>query len=100
MKAIKLQKSYHLSSLLIILVCTLALFSLDRETKHITDLFALPNLFAVMLYVVPTYLICFVIYIFFKSRNNKNDFALSLILGIPAGFIMVILILSISMGRI
>jgi len=92
-------KNYLLSIPVILLFC-LALFSLDHETQSVGDLFTPGNLVALMLYFFPTWLICSLLYTLFLKLNNKNSFAWSLVLGIPAGFLLMVLILSWWMGRL
>jgi hypothetical protein len=92
-------KNYFLSVPVILLFC-FGLFWLDHETQSIADLFKPGNLVALMLYFFPTWLICSLLYTLFQKWNSKNSFAWSLVLGIPAGFALMVLVLSWWMGRL
>jgi hypothetical protein len=90
---------YTVSALVVVLFC-FGLFWLDRETHNFTDLFKPGNLFALVLYFIPTFALCALLYRFFEKRNNKNAFTLGLLIGIPTGFALVIVVLSVLMGRL
>lgn len=93
-------KQYHLISALIIVLLCFCLFSVDKDTHSISDLFKPGNLVALLIYFVPTWLLCYALYKMFERRNNKNSFALALGIGIPGGFAIVIIVLSFAMGRL
>lgn len=93
-------KQYYLLSALTILLACFGLFSIDKDTHSLYDLFKPGNLVALTLYFVPTYLVCYALYSMFGRRGRKNRTSLALILGIPVGFMLVIVILSYMMGRL
>ena len=80
------------------LVFALLIFA-DGETQSFTDVFQLSNLFALLLYLVPTLAICTVLDRWF-SAVHPGGFFWSLLLGIPAGFLIVAVILGFAMGRV
>ncbi|MFZ7116811.1 MAG: hypothetical protein ACO1G9_15630 [Bacteroidota bacterium] len=68
------------------------LFWLDHETKEIGDLFKWGNLAALLVYFLPTFLLSYIIYQFFiRKFNNTKSLVLSLVVGIPVGFLLIIL---------
>jgi hypothetical protein len=85
---------------LTILICCLGLFSLDRETHRIQDLFSPGNILALFLYFIPTYLFCYLTYKVCIKWRWKDPFVWSLILGIPGGFGIVVVLLMLKMGRL
>lgn len=91
---------FSIKATIIILICCLFLFSLDKDTYSIADLLKPGNLFALLLYLFPTYLISYFFYYFFRKRNNKNATLWSLVLGIPSGVFIVIVLLSFWMWRL
>jgi hypothetical protein len=92
---------YHpLLSAIIVLLCCWVLFWLDHETRGIADLFSTGNLVALVIYFVPTYVICLALHALFERRSDKLRFMLSLSIGIPLGFSLVILLLSWWMERL
>lgn len=95
------QKTLHhvLTPVVVILFC-LGLFYIDKDTQHITDLFKPANLFALFIYCIPTYIICILLKGIFKNQPHPKRFFLVLGLGIPIGFILVMVILALNMGRI
>jgi len=77
-------------ALLVLLAC-FTLFSLDKDTHSFTDLFRPGNLFALVFYFTPTFLICLFFFIHFsKKRNRMISLILSLLTGIPLSFTLVI----------
>jgi len=100
MKSFRIHYTDYLTGILVILLSGLLLFYIDHETRSITDLFKPVNLVALMIYFIPTGLVCFGIYAFLQFRGNKNCLLWSLVIGIPVGFGLVILALSFFMGRL
>ena len=94
MEAIKTNTTAPLSFVLIALCTILAcfgLFWLDWETKSILDLFKPGNLAALVVYFVPTFLTSTLLYSYlWRKKSPKLRIILSLLIGIPLGFILVI----------
>lgn len=90
---------YATIALIVLLSCA-GLFWLDRETHSFADLVKRENWAAWIFYFVPTYALCALLFSFFENRNNKNSFALALIIGMPVGFAIVIVTLMYLMGRL
>jgi hypothetical protein len=84
----------------IVLFSCFFLFYIDFETKSVTDLFKLGNLFALILYFIPTFIICLLLYqlILMKTKTKKSLFW-ALIMGIPISFTIVVFILYQSMHQ-
>ncbi len=77
-----------------VLLCCVVLFGLDRETHSFYDLLTPGNLVALFIYFSPTFLLCLVCYEYiFVSRGIPKRLVLSLVTGIPLGFILVIFLL-------
>lgn len=75
-----------------VLVACMALFFLDKEVNHFSDI--LHHIPALMTYSVPTFFACFFLYKRFLRKNNKSEsLYLSLALGLPLGIISIIVIL-------
>ncbi len=86
-----LAKPTFLLAFFVLLSCW-GLFWLDYETRSISDLFNIGNLVALLVYFVPTFLITFLLFLFFLNKNNKRrSMVLSLAIGIPLSFTLVIL---------
>ncbi len=84
-------KSTFLLALFVLLSCW-GLFWLDYETKSISDLFKPGNLVALLIYFVPTFLITYLIYLFFhKKMDNKKSLIGAILIGIPASFTLIML---------
>ena len=84
-------KSTFLLALFVLLSCW-GLFWLDHETKSISDLFKPGNLVALLIYYVPTFLITYLIYLFFhKKWDNKKSLIGAILIGIPASFALIML---------
>lgn len=81
---------YFTISLIVLLSC-LGLFYLDRETKTFSDLLTPGNLVALLIYFLPTYSICVILYHYFKRKLPEGKSIIwSAIIGIPIGFLIVI----------
>lgn len=93
-------KPFYYSSLVLILVLCLGLFLLDKDNHLFTDLLKKSNLFALPLYVIPTYLTCAALYYYFERKKNKHSSILALTIGVPLGITLVIIVLSASIGRL
>ncbi|HKC37679.1 MAG TPA: hypothetical protein VKB95_16495 [Chitinophagaceae bacterium] len=100
MRAITLDKYYWFFSSLIVLFCCFFLFWFDHETGTFADLVTPGNLVALVIYFTLTFLLCGFLFYLFSKITSKRSFALAHLIGIPAGFILVILLLSWSMGRL
>ncbi len=80
-------------ALFIILSC-FALFSLDKGTHAFSDLFKPGNLVALIVYFIPTFLISGFLYEFLsRKRSTSRSILLSLIIGIPLSFTLIIIAL-------
>lgn len=91
----------YISITLLVFCSCLVLFLTDRETTGIIDLFTPPNLFALFLYAIPTTLLCFLLFWLLQRGFRKNiSYLITLTLGIPFGFMLMILLLSYMMGRL
>lgn len=90
--------SYLVASLIVVIIFCLLLGFIDRETKSIADLFNLGNILALLLYALPTYIICILFQQLLFKRNSKHFFLLAHVMGIPLGFAIVMLILAARMG--
>jgi prolipoprotein diacylglyceryltransferase len=100
MKTFNTLKPFYYFSLLIILILCIGLFLLDKDTRSFADLLKRSNLFALAIYVIPTYFICAALYYFLDNRNKKYSTSLALTIGVPIGFTLVIVVLSALMGRL
>lgn len=70
----------------------LGLGYIDKETRTLSDLFTAQNIFALLLYFLPTYFICGLFHSYiFKKLNPAKKMCYSLLAGIPLGFTLVIL---------
>lgn len=75
-----------------VLVACIALFFLDKEVNHLSDI--LHHIPALLTYSVPTFFACFFLYQLFLRKNGKSEsLYLSLALGLPLGITSIILIL-------
>ena len=91
---------YHVLTPIVTILFCLGLFYIDKDTQHIADLFKPANIFALAIYFIPTYIICILLQGIFKSQPHQKRFFLALSLGIPLGFILVMVLLALNMGRI
>lgn len=77
-----------------ILVACLLLFSLDSDPGQFSDLFHLDNLIGLVIYFVPTFFLCRLLYrLFQRKQNTTESLILSLIIGIPLSFALIIALL-------
>ncbi len=77
-----------------VLLAFLALFFMDEGTSALTDLFTPDNLMALIIYCTPTFVISFFLFKYLSKEMFKSEsILLSLVIGIPLGFSMVILLL-------
>lgn len=84
-------KAVFLLGLFVLFSCW-GLFWLDHETHHISDLFKAGNLVALLIYFVPTFLITYLLYLFFQTkRSEKKSLALSVSIGVPLSFALIII---------
>jgi len=101
MTTVVLKKYYWLGSSFLVLFCCLVLFWLDKDTKAFTDLVQPGNLVALIIYFLPTFLLCSLLYYLFNKRMSwDNSFVLAHFIGIPVGFAGVILLLLWNMGKL
>lgn len=91
---------HHVLTPVVVILFGLGLFYIDKETQHISDLFKRSNLFALAIYFIPTYIICILLQGVFKNQPHQKRFFLALSIGIPLGFVLVMLLLALKMGRI
>lgn len=91
---------YHVLTPVVVILFCFGLFYIDKDTQHISDLFKPANLFALAIYFIPTYIICILLQGIFKNQPQQKRFFLVLGLGIPLGFIWVMVLLALNMGRI
>ena len=78
-----------------VLIATGFLFAIDKETHQFSDLLSSGNLVALVVYFIPTFLICLLMHhvLSMKMSNTKSMF-LSLLLGVPVSFAGIIYMLS------
>jgi hypothetical protein len=77
-----------------VLVSCFLLFSIDKDTKQLSDLFKLGNLAALVLYFIPAFLMCLILFRSFVKRQGKGQSILkSLVIGIPIAFTLIISLL-------
>jgi len=85
---------YALAVAFFVLIATWGIFYLDHETKSVSQLFDTGNLVALVIYFLPTFFISFFLYnIFSRKKTKRKSLILSLLTGIPLGFILVMIIL-------
>ena len=67
------------------------LFSIDKDTHSVSDLFKPGNIAALIVYYLPTFLICFGLFrLFIYKQKGPRSLTLSLTIGIPLSFVIVI----------
>lgn len=70
------------------------MFSFDSDPGQFSDLIHLENLVGLAIYFVPTYFFCRLLYRLFQKKQNRTDsMILSLIIGIPLSFTLIIVLL-------
>jgi hypothetical protein len=94
-----LQINSAIGSILIIALTVLlscwCLFYLDHKTTSISVLFTPGNIAALLVYFVPTFSICTILFNWFQGISNiKRPLLFALSVGIPVGFILIIFLLS------
>lgn len=78
-------------ALCVFLACV-ALVAIDKDTKSWSDVFDPSNIVALFIYFTPTYILTCLLYPLFASKNTATkSISLSLIIGVPAGFTLIIL---------
>ena len=82
---------HYLTIAFVILASIFLLFSLDKDTHTFSDLLKPGNLAALVVYYLPTFLICFLLFRYFihKQKGSRSTL-LSLTIGIPLSFVLVI----------
>ena len=99
-KSLSLPRTQIAMAMTVLTMCFL-LFSIDKDTHSVTDLFKPGNLVALILYFTPTYLITTLTYKLFRKKHDKPFSMLSaLTIGISVGFAVVIVVMSFWMGRL
>lgn len=84
---------YTVLALSVLLAC-FALFYIDEDTHALTDMFILGNLLGFIIYFIPACGISFLLFKYIsKEIKTLESIFLSLIIGIPLGFTMVIFLL-------
>ncbi|MBK9639505.1 MAG: hypothetical protein IPO63_17505 [Bacteroidetes bacterium] len=70
-----------------VLFATWLVFAIDKETHQFSDLLTPGNLAALVVYFIPTFLICMLFHhvLSMKISNTKSMF-LSLLMGVPVSF--------------
>jgi hypothetical protein len=92
---------YCLAIAFSVLVVTLLLFSIDKDTHSFSDLFKPENIGALIIYFTPAFIICAGLYFLLaRRRNAKSSFIIALAAGIPVSFTLIILSLMFYMGRL
>lgn len=84
----------YLNIAVVTLVSIFLLFSLDKDTHVFSDLFKPGNLAALVVYYLPTFFICLLLFRYFvyKQKGSRSTL-LSLTIGIPLSFALVIIAL-------
>ncbi len=84
---------YTTLALSVLLAC-FALFYIDEDTHALTEVFTLGNLFAFIIYFSPACGISFLLFKYIsKEIDTLQSIFLSLVIGIPLGFTLVIFLL-------
>lgn len=85
--------SYGMIALIIAASCFL-LGYIDHETHEFSDLLTAQNLAALTLYFLPTFIVCALLHSWFsKKRKVSDSILLSLVIGIPLTFALMIVLL-------
>jgi|GEM_PF-4608357 len=89
-------KLQYILMALIVFICCFLLFSLDKDVKKFSDLFV-PGIFVVLsLYFIPTFAVCYFLFrSLMKTHDKPLSLFISLIVGMPLGFGLVIAFLKI-----
>src|SRR5688572_17292840 len=74
--------------------------SMDHETTSLLQLFQVGNLIALAIYAIPTWLLTVGLDRLFSRLGWRNSLVWSLVLGLPAGFMIVMVLLAMKMGRV
>lgn len=73
------------------LLSILLLFSIDKDTHSFSDLLKRGNIAALVVYFLPTFLICLALFRYFiYKQKGSRSLTLSLSIGIPLSFVLVI----------
>jgi integral membrane sensor domain MASE1 len=81
----------------VIAIACIALFSLDKDMHAASDFLKPLNIAAFIIYVAPTLLLSFLLFKYFsKTHDRKKSTMLSLVIGIPLSFALVISLLILS----
>src|SRR5687768_16044293 len=78
----------------------MGLFWLDKDTHSLADLFKGRNILTWVLYFIPTFLLCCVLYYLFQKLGHPGSFWYALSIGVPVGLLTVIITLAFVMGRV
>lgn len=73
-----------------VIASCILLFRLDEETHSFSDLVAPGNLIVLIVYILPTYLLCLVLFLLFNRAYSPGKSAVrAMAIGIPPGLILV-----------
>ena len=98
-KKLSERKSTLLIALFTLISCWF-LFYIDYETKNVSDLFKSGNLITLLLYFVPTFIICVLLYNWFSQKvETKKSLFMAMVIGVPLSFIIIIFLLYQLMHR-
>jgi hypothetical protein len=90
----KVASLQYLKIAAVVLLSCAALFSLDSETRSVSDLFTPENISAWVIYAIPTIIICSLLYWAVNRKGRKKgSMTLSLAVGIPVSFVIIITLL-------
>lgn len=76
---------------LIVFICSCLLLYLDKDVKKFSNLFTPGILIVSSYYSIPTFAVCYFLFRnLMKTHDKSLSLFISLILGIPLGFVLVI----------
>jgi hypothetical protein len=78
-----------------VFICCLGLIAIDSDTKHLSDFIDPGNIVALFIYFLPTFILSCLLYrLFVRKKGDKNSVILSLVIGVPLGFTLLIMFLN------
>jgi RsiW-degrading membrane proteinase PrsW (M82 family) len=90
-KTIDRTKSELMIALGVFIGC-LGLIAIDSDTKTLKDIVDPSNIVALFIYFTPTFILSCLLYrLFARKQDNKNSIILSLVIGVPLGFALLIM---------